>query len=450
MTRCAACDGRLARGALFCAACGAARDRATGVGPDIELDGADIADGGTEVRFERRPVGGGRLVTAAVLLVGVVVTGSVALSSGGGGAALGPTTVAISTTERAVSTTEPVVTTSEPDTTTTSPPVVRIGDGPMLGEPTGLSLLVGGSHVAVIDLDRATFTIVETLSRYVVGGQITPVGIAYQGGGGGLSLLAPGSSKPQDIADGGVYLGEGPVGRAWFLLYGQSAGGPQIVHVDAPGASPIVAELPAGVSVAYPDGDGGLVTAAGGGIYRVAPGGAPARIGTGDLLGARDGHALARSCDDGLRCHYVVVDVATGAVRAGPTAPAGSWGDASALLSPDGSWLLEPEDAAPADGRVRRMVARGLDGTTVELGSAVAACFSALCSFGPEWAPTGGWLVWIVDPTTIAAWRPGLDEPRTVKLPADIVNGSYMSVEGLSVASAERLAAYVPVSAARG
>ena len=242
MTRCAACDGRHARGAAFCAACGAPRGGAVAA-PVIEMDDGDA---GSDVHFERRPLGRSHVVTFAVLLVGAAVVASVAPSSGGGRSARGTTTVAVPTTAVAVSTTAPVVTTSEPDTTTTSPPVVRIGVGPLLGEPTGLSLLVGGSHVAVIDLDRATFTVVETLSRYVVGGQVTPVGIAYQGGAGGLSLLAPGSSKPQDLADGGVDLGEGPAGRAWFALYGPSVNGPQYVHVDAPGAAPVGTELPAG------------------------------------------------------------------------------------------------------------------------------------------------------------------------------------------------------------
>ena len=96
------------------------------------------------------------------------------------------------------------------------------------------------------------------------------------------------------------------------------------------------------------------------------------------------------------------------------------------------------------------MVVRSLDGTTVELGSARSECFFAFCGFGPEWAPTGGWLVWIVDPSTIGAWRPGLDGPRTVKLTDAIVDGSYLSIQGLSVSTTERLADYVSVSAARG
>ena len=440
MTRCSACGGRLGRTAVYCPACSTPRGP-TAISPtEFELGDADPQDADSGVRFERPPFALGRVIAAIVGLVGAAVAASVVLRSGDdGNVANTSTTIPTATMpDTTATTTAAPIAARDEVTTTTSSPVVQLGTGPLLGEPTGLGLLLSGNQLVVVDLDRATLTPVRSFGRYVVDGRLTPVGLAYGSPNGGYFLLEPGASVPRRLGEGGTYLGEGPAGRAWFELYNATPNG-RYVHIDAPGAAPLPADLPDGVTFAYPDGAGGWITEAGGSVYHLRADGGVVRIATADLLGASDGYALARSCDDELRCHYVVVDVATGTSRAGPAAPGGPW-NGQTKLSPDGSWILALE-GPPGPGQGGRLVALGFDGTRVELGPALAGCIARYCTGAPAWVPSGSWLLWIFDATTIAAWRPRLDEPLLVKLPAGAVDGSLLSMQGVSVGTAEQLAA---------
>ena len=252
------------------------------------------------------------MIAAAVVLVVAAVVVSVTIGSGGGGDASSSTTAS----------TEPAA--SVAPTTTSPARVVQLGAAPLLGEPTGLALLAGGSRLSVIDLDRATLTWVPSPARVMFAASATPVGLAYEDAtDGGYYVAAPGDSAPRLLGANGAYLGEGPAGRAWFRLVRSIDDVVSLVHGDAPGEAPVAADLPDGVSGAYPDGAGGLVTGAGGGIYHVEPGSQPVRLATGDLLSASGGHARARSCDDALRCQYLVIDIDSGDVRRGPSTSGG-------------------------------------------------------------------------------------------------------------------------------
>ena len=96
-----------------------------------------------------------------------------------------------------------------------------------------------------------------------------------------------------------------------------------------------------------------------------------------------------------------------------------------------------------------RLVVRSRSDDRVDLGTGAFACDAPGCLGVPQWAPTGGWLLWTVDPTTIGAWRPGLEGSRRITMPSALVSGNNpLSIQSLSIGTAEQLATFVAQAAA--
>ena len=415
--RCAACGRRLGQRSSYCANCGAPRDEAAATA--VELDIADDGVPASEVRFaggsnrRGRLVAGGAIVAAAAAIVVSVTAG------GGAGRATPTSTTELSTptpTTTTTTTTEAPTTVDGAATTTTTAGPVRIGDGPLLGEPTGLALVLpSAGDLYIVDLDAATAQLVRSAFAGPIV-DITPLGLVYRGSER-PTIWAPGASSAVSIGDsrnGGTFLGDDAAGHLWFQTYGDT-GQPSLLRLDSIDGRPV--SIAGAGLVDLPDGLGGLLTWSGGGLYRLdADGKSPKRLGTGDLLAVNNGHVLSRVCDAALRCRYEVLDVRTGATRAGPaTQPDMRFG---AQVSPDGRWIVELATQSVAPG-MPDLRAVALDGSRVDLGPLMNGCFGVYCPGGPEWAPKGGWLVWSRAPGEIAFWRPGLDAARVITIPIE-------------------------------
>lgn len=406
MTACASCGRRLARGSGFCASCGRA---ARGQAPDVvvELDGHGATTGGHDVvlapaRLSRRWLAGGLVGALAA-----VVAASVA--SGGEGATVPTTSLAATTSIGTSSGTSSGIAAT---TAATIPARFAIGTGPLLGEPTGLALLLAlGQRTYRVDLDAATVTLVD-LGSSVYDLQLTPIGLMYRTGDGGLAQLRRAGGAATNLGDPVGYLGAGPAGRAWFVRYGDGGNDPTFWYQDA-GGRPTEFSLPVGHGV--PDGAGGLLLDAPGGTYRWVPGGGgPRRLSPGRLKLAGGGLALVDECDEAMQCADVLLDVGSGEHRPLPVPAPGTPAYTDGRISPDGRVLFVVHDidtGAPSWSAVT------LDGDTVPLGRLSTNCLSVGCTLAPQWSPDGRWVVWSPDQAALAAWRPGLAEPVRVTLP---------------------------------
>jgi hypothetical protein len=275
-------------------------------------------------------------------------------------------------------------TTSRRGPTTTTTQVIP--GAPLLGEPTGLALVVLGSSGRVIDLDTGGVT---RLREQVLGATTDGLlvrdadGLAtwpppYDGSSPTTILpMAPGTVIEQVWVVGGgslVWVMDRPEnmtvsGPAWSLSL-----------VDLDGGSPGRFELPA---EAWPVGatDHGLVVSGPGGVYLVDARGDAERVSTGDPFGVVGDQIHVINCDEELRCHIEVFDGRGRLIdeRPSPVGPVG-WGT-----------------AAP-DGRIAQVVLRGEFGERSEVtidGVTVYEESGALAGGGPgglAWSPDGRWL----------------------------------------------------------
>ncbi len=419
MSACASCGRRLTRGSAFCAACGRPAGRDVGR-LDIELDGSDASPDGHDVvlapaRASRRWLAGGLVA----VLVAVVAT-SVASGRGDGSAAGSTTTTsttAASTPTGEASTTAASTTAPTSGDAAALQQTFLIGTEPLFGEATGLALMVAvGPSSYRVDLDAATVTRV-TFGSGVFDLQLTPAGLLFRSDDAPVAQLRrPGSdaSTVEPLSDGDHFLGVGPADRAWFVRYRPLA--PSVFwYQDGDGPRSEFAS-PSG-DYAVPDGVGGLVLGAPGGVYRWVPGvDAPHRVSTGRLQFAGGGLAMVTECDEVLTCADTLLDVRTGERRPPPVPASGTEAPFTyGGISPDGQvvFVLDgTESGLPTWSAVAP------DGTTVDLGRLATDCISVGCSFAPQWSPDGRWVVWSPDQTTVTAWRPGLAAPVRLTLPA--------------------------------
>ena len=419
--------------------------------PPVEDDDALVVEAigaeGTshDVVFARPLLGRSRWLAAGVVgLIGLVVA-SVALG-GGGDNAVAPTTArsaapvaratvapAAATTEAASSTSSSVDETTPPEgPATTQPTSGRVGSGPLLGEPSGLvvySVTVG--RLVRLDLDSGVIT--ET--AFAMGSdQIWPtsVGAVAQSSDRNLVLVPPDGTPPRRLAGSGAWLlGEGPPGRLWYQEPSAGEAELGLFYRDGPDGEPVRVAVPAGRNgQLLPDGTGGVLVSAGGGVYRLVPRAPPRRLGSGYLVDARNGYSLEYTCDAVMVCGFVVRDVRTGVVRPAPGDAARVFGAGGGQLSPDGRWVLVRSggsEGTPSSG----ITALGPDAATVDLGSAPdGGCVTANCPAAPSWSPDGRWVIGSREPGVLWAWRPGLDAPLTITIPRDIGNGSFTALSG--------------------
>lgn len=406
MSRCAACRTRLARGSSSCPACGRPVGPAGPPTLELEADGWAVDDG-AEVALA-----GGRssrrwAIGAAVVVLGAAVAASVVGTGPPDRRGAPTTTAAPATTTR-----PPRATTTRPTTAVAPAEPLAPPAGPLLGETTGLGLLLWAAD-GVFRLDLDAGTLVRTRLRSEDGDpDLTSVGLVFQAlDGPARRLLRPGDERPATVsAASGPFVGEGPPGRLWFVDYVDQ--GEAIWYRDGT-ANRIDVPIPAGASMTRPDGVGGLVVQAPGGVYALAtPDAAPRRIASGQLLWWGYGRALVAECDDQLRCGATVYDLRSGEAR---TAPRGFVRGAFAFqaVSPDGTQLLALND----DPAQATLTAVGLGGGITRLGPIRSPCFIAECGGAVVWSPDGRWLFWVSGDEQVSAWRVGLADPIVVPVP---------------------------------
>lgn len=428
---CARCRRPVPDGAAFCPSCGAA----VGAALEIELDDAPTAgDGASEVVFERGPSRSRRAGAGAAAALAVAIGAAVA--SGGGGDRTAATTTTTRVV-RATTTTAPPATTAAPagpstsaaPTTTTTIAVVGAGS-PLLGEPVGATLLLTSVRgVVALDLDTGTAAPVDTGGRLVFAEDLLPVRGGFVGWSQGTVTVVrtDGGDRGEfgRTSGGGQLLGTDATGAAWLLQF--ENGPPALVRlVDASSpAQPVT--LPLATTIypfARPDGLGGLVQDAGGGVFRWEVGGTPVVLAEGLVVDAAGGFVLTQRCYPDPACTFTVTDVRGGAPRSLPVL-AGDVVDAT-RLSPDGRWLvtnIATRGPEPADGPL--VLREVTSGRTVEL---AVANGKALRSNGwmrsrLAWTADGRWLFYLSDGRTLRAWRDGLDSPIDIVLPDESLTG---------------------------
>lgn len=406
MSACPSCGRRHSAGDAFCAACG--RSLQGGETPEltVELDGAH------EVVLARSASPRRGWAVAAALALAAVVA-SVVVGGGDDGEAV-TTTVPAATTS--VGAGPATTSTSTTDAPTTMPPstTISIGSAPLLGEPTGLGVLVRASDgdVHLVDLDAATVATQSIDERYTEL-RWSPVGMVARLADGGWRILASGAeSIPLGPEDN--YLGSDSTGRAWFRRNSRGAQ-EDLVAVRADPAATETLDVADG-RYAVPDGLGGLVIDAPSGVYRWTDGAAVVRIADGRFEAAGGGVVVLGECDEAMRCRDVAADLRTGERTVLPDIDGvARAGYGYGAVSPDGRAVIAVR------GTDQTMVAVGLDGTVIELGTSLTGCFSPACS-GSDWSPDGRWLVWQTPEGTISAWRAGLAAPVRLELPVSVTN----------------------------
>lgn len=442
MSRCAGCSTRLARGASFCPVCG----RSAQTGPPallIETDDGEPDEAGREVvlaptrRSSQRWVAGA-LVVAIAAVVGVSVT-----SGGDDGKVASVTTRATPRTTRAArpATTSAAAEATAPASSTTTAKLPGLGPGPLLGEQTGLGLLVWSADgVYRVDLDASKLE--RTALRSADGDpDRTSIGLVLQSVEQGTRrLLAPGAARAATVsAESGTFLGEGPPGRLWFLDYASDEVRSEAIWYRDGTANRIDVPLPADVQMAVPDGLGGLVLQAPGSVFvMAAPDATPRRLAYGTLIWAGDGHALVAECSDELRCAPTVYDLRDGSSR---NTPRGFVGGAFAFsaLSPDGTHLF----AVDAVGGGTELTAVGVGGGITRLGPIRTPCFSPSCNSAVVWSPDGRWLFWVSGDGDVSAWRVGLADPIVLSLAGRTSPRDQAALSGaLVVDTMDRLRAF--------
>ena len=430
MNQCPRCGERLARGAVFCASCGERADR--GLLRVEVVDGSDDDNGATEVRFARPAFDRRWLGALAVAALAALVIGSVLVGRGSD-----PSADSASTTDPRLPLTRPsTATTTRPSArptvagTPTSLVTAALGSGPLLGQPSRLALYALASGLVYrIDLDTG---VAVEISLQVFGDQLwsTSLGVVTAARDGSLLLFPVDGGPVLTLSETPAqFLGEGPAGRLWYQQYGDGAVPSTVWSRYGAGGAAIAVDLPATVTgQVWPDGLGGVLVEAPGGIYRITASQPARRISTGVVLDARNGYLLEYGCDEAMVCGTSVRDLRTNAGRT--VTPPTSDGLAGAMVSPDGRWLVvgsRTDTGGPA-GPVR---ASGPAGQDVDLGVSInGGCMVRWCPDAPTWAPDGSWLFGVRDATTLWAWHPGLDAPRLITVPERVGDGVFIRFNG--------------------
>ena len=441
----------------FCRACGAALGDGADDGVVVvslgEPAGGVAADRLVVVdaaRPRRTRTVGGAVVLAAVATVGASV------ATGGDpqrAAVTSPTTAAATvwtaTTPTAATTTTTTATPS-PATTTTPPPAtdapttvpvlapvapapVTVGAGPLLGEPTGLTLVVGLSGTVYrLDLDAGVATPLPGAPRVDESGPaLTSVGL-LRGGALGVTLERPGAPerglRSPGLDDGSSgppyqYIGEGPPGRLWFVSFTGATNDVWYVDVadDIADGAAFGSVDPAGVVGA--DGLGGVLFGAAGGTYARRTPGASERISEGNLVAVNGPAALVAECDAALACRWRVLDRRRGvdwsvamtlAELTAPTFAVGVAADGHAVARVVANFPDRPNEQ---DGFVLQIVGPDGELVRVHLPRLVGfQCPPLGCRPYFVWSPDGRWLFAQIEADSFWAWRPGLAEPVVVRL----------------------------------
>lgn len=441
--RCPRCRRAVADGAAFCPSCGAALGVEVAVEVSVEADRNDT--GPThEVVFapgRRR----GRVGVGVAVAVAVAVGASLAVGGGGGGGSAAPSTIArrTATTTAAASTTPPSAATtpsSRPTTTTTSVVVVSRTPAPLLGETTGLRVLLAADQgVFRLDLDAGTMTLVRT-DGVTIGADAL---VAMRGGSlrwsnGELYAIVDDRPTGQVPSFPGQPLGVDLDGRAFALVYPSDGDQrPYVAVIDDAGAlrRRLDLVLPADqfYPPAWPAGHGGLLVPASGGVFRwTAPGQPLQPVAAGVVIDVAGRFVLSRLCFPTPECRLTVTDLDAGAVASRPDAS--TTGFSGGRLSPDGRWFVRGPPIDYATGRVDTSkplrVESMVDERVVELSLDIESPLhlDPFQGAGLAWSTDGRWLFYARGRHVLAAWRDGLTASIELAFP-DLDLAGAMTVE---------------------
>jgi hypothetical protein len=202
-------------------------------------------------------------------------------------------------------------TTSRRGPTTTTTRVIP--GAPLLGEPTGLELVLVGVSGQVVDLDTGRLTRLRTSAlgatqRGILvddGGDLATWPAPYDGSNGTTLLPA----TPGTLVDQMWVVGDGTM--VWAVRRSDRSSetrpDPEAVLVDLDGRVVGRFRIPPEV---WPVGatDHGLVVDGASGVYLLDATGDVERISTGDVIGVVGDRVYATSCDEELRCQTEVLD----------------------------------------------------------------------------------------------------------------------------------------------
>lgn len=286
----------------------------------------------------------------------------------------------------------PVVTEPQAPLVVDTTPGVQGGEGPVLGRPTGLSLMVGGSNTPfrVLDLDTGDLVVSETIlsPQFIAGAKLVYVSDTMTWSSIGLGDLSPGG-RPDDSA-GRTFAPLGssalvvPADDATvWLTWSRTDGGRDWQLVDLESldvlrevSTPVEARIPGGTD---PFTGPEVVGSEAGGVFALQDDGSYLQVLDGSLIAVGADEVLVRQCSATLDCVAgwfargtwtqtervaPLADLASGRLLAGGTLMAAavpqpalgaglydidsgqvlrSLGPASlsaATVSPDGRWLV--------------------------------------------------------------------------------------------------------------
>ncbi|SDE58712.1 hypothetical protein [Auraticoccus monumenti] len=208
----------------------------------------------------------------------------------------------------------------------------------------------------------------------------------------------------------------GPPGHAWVSRFDYEGGATAVELVDltgrpAGGESTITVPGTAWPAV-LPDGVGGLLVQATGGVWSLA-GPRPQRITRGRVLATGPRVLVVLDCDDALICSRYVLEPGTGRERrVGMAQPSDGYAE-SGLTSPDGRWMAVRERGG--DGTDRVVVTDLLDGRTVASLPDGGGSLSVDPANAMAWTPDSGQLFHL-DGDGLGLFDPATSERRRVEL----------------------------------
>lgn len=296
-------------------------------------------------------------------------------------------------------------TTTGPTPTTGGEPIVVADAGPLLGEPTGLTLAIGRADrlgVELLDLDSGERREIGRVRGRPVG--LIDSTLVVQTDSGSPRLLDlddpeataeiisprdnPGWTDVVSVEDDRVWLVEDGSAGVAYRAYGADG---ELVDEFDPGDIGVTNYLPFGVTQPST----GLVYHPGGGLYR-RDGDGFERVVEGQVMAVGERVAIIQRCDDRLQCTVLWYDVGTAGVIGFPAPPPSAvGGDGLYQIVGGDRWLIYLEWRSGA-GRLIEVatgrVARELDPNSGYLGP-----------FRSSWAISedGRWLLDHVDDRTV-------------------------------------------------
>lgn len=327
------------------------------------------------------------MAVAALVVLAAVIGGSLFLADDPQpGERPEPTERAAPSSEPAPSLAPSLALASTPEATTDtfggSPP------GPLLGEQSGLTLLIKGPDGttqidldtgASIDLSASAVADADADELAIVGSVVVAVS-AHEA----LVFLdgrEAGSVGPADT----LFVQPGEEGQVWLVAAAEGSSDVRLSLVASDGAVREVTTLSRGFR-AIGATRSGLVVASGGLVFVVQPGGLVVSLGPGEVRAVSDRMVVLWRCDAVAACATVAVDPATGDRVETAVDFGASDRLAVALLSPDGSRL--------ARYSFSNVGLVGFDAVDAATGERYSIYEEGTSPYPMAWSPDGRWLFW--------------------------------------------------------